>query len=225
MKRIFTITMLLSMLAMTAPLTADAFIPIRGEGTLGFWEGAVDYSYTNSTSAELEVKLKNISPADNDGYITAFVLNNPFDYITDIELNATDSDFNLIGGAAFDNAVNAAPYGQFDFGASTSNSRNGNSAFLGGGNPNKGIAVGDEETFTFKLTGSQLDTLTDHVFLSTLSISDAVGQKYKNFVVRFRGFEDGGSDKVYKGHHLPEPATMAMFGLGAAGAFIRKRFA
>ena len=221
MKKLLTITILTITVGLFSSNAAHALVPISGStglASLGAWEGSLDYSYTNSTTAELEVKLKNTSPVSNGGYITAFVFNNPLNLITAASLTASDSDFSIIGPANFQNTINAMPFGQFDLGASTKN------AFQGGGAPQKGIAVGVEETFKFSLTGTNLDTLTENIFLDTLSEGNESDEGYQSFVVRFRGFEDGGSDKVPSTHSMPEPGTLALFGIGAAGAYIRRKF-
>ncbi|MDP2652921.1 MAG: PEP-CTERM sorting domain-containing protein [Candidatus Omnitrophota bacterium] len=205
------------------PTVSHALMLIGGDGLLGSYSGSLNYSFTNSTTAQLEIFLTNTSPADNGGYLTAFVFNNPRNRITDISFSSSDPDFNLLGeDSSFQNGVNGRPYGQFDIGASTG------SAFQGGGKPSKGIAVGDTESFTFDLTGHHLDILTEETFLNTLSRRPGAGQGRKSFVARFRGFEDDGSDKVPGGPGenpvAPEPATMILFGAGmVGGAVMRKK--
>jgi len=200
------------------PPSSDAFILLEGTGPLGSFSGSLDYSFSNATTAELEIILQNTSPADNGGFLTAFVFNNPNNSITGISLTPSDTDFGLLGGSAFNNGVNGAPYGKFDIGASTGGS------FNGSGNPSKGIAVGASETFLFSLTGTNLNTLVDQSFLDELSDGTGSGQGYQSFVSRFRGFEDNGSDKVpYSQAVVPEPSTLLLFGGGALSAFFRRR--
>lgn len=187
-------------------------VPVFGNGTLGNFVG--DFSY-NAIEAELDVSITNTSDVNNGGYITAFAFNNPFDSITGVSFSSSDPDFNLIGGSDFDNSISSMPYGQFDIGASISN------AFLGGGQPQKGIGVGDTETFTFSLTGTgtAFSNLNIQDFLGELSIGNSTDKQPGFFIARFRGFNDGGSNKTLGDipSTVPEPATIALVGIGLAG--------
>ncbi len=202
------------------PLAHAVLTPIEGTGTLGSYSGSFDYSASDASNAQFTISLTNTSAVDNGGYLTAFVFNNPFGFISGATLSASDTDFAILGGPTFSDGVNGAPYGQFDIGSSTGDS------FEGGGNPSFGIAVGSTETFAFSFTGSSLDTLTEQSFLDALSVPPGDGEGAQSFVARFRGFEDGGSDKVPANGGqpvVPEPATMLLFGAGAIGAFLRKK--
>jgi len=203
-------------------------VPIFGNGPLGSFEGDISYSYsdTSSTAAELKVTIENTSDVNNGGYITAFAFNNPSDSISSVSLVSSDTDFELIGGSGFDNSINAMPYGDFDIGVSLSN--RGNNPFQGGGNPQKGIGVGIEETFTFSLTVTALSNLNIQNFLGELSIGNATSKQPAFFIARFRGFNDGGSNKTLgeANHPIPEPTTIALLGIGLvglAGAEVRRR--
>jgi hypothetical protein len=212
---------IIGLLACT-PTISHAFIAILGSGSLGDYTGSLDNSFTNATTAELEIFLTNTSPAANGGYLTAFVLNNPLNRITGATLTPSDADFGLLGAGSFNNGINGAPYGTFDVGASTGGS------FEGGGNPSKGIAVGNTVSFLFSLTGTNLDTLTEQSFLDTLSVPPGDGGGTQSFVARFRGFQDGGSDKVIgegtdDNPVVPEPASLVLVGAGMVGALIGKR--
>lgn len=198
--------------------TACAF-PIYGDGPLGDFTGDFNYTSSSATRATLTVTLKNTSPVANGGYLTAFAFNNPDNLITAVTLTSTDHDFRLIGGSNFNNGISASPFGKFDIGASLS------SDFLGGGNPNKGIAAGSTETFTFTFTGTNLNTFNDQSFISELSEGTGSGAGYEFFLARYRGFNDGGSNKTPGvPSTTPEPATMSLLGLGLAGLLgFRKR--
>lgn len=205
----------LLLILLSAPsLRAEMIEGQFGLSGLGAFEGTFNYTPTNATQGTLVITLKNTSP--QSGYLTAFVFNNPEDRITAASLTSSDSDFFLLGGPSFNNGVNGAPFGLFDLGASTGGS------FQGGGNPSVGIAVGFTETFTFNFTGTQMDTLTTAMFLSEYSDPQGRDAGSEVFVARFRGFRDGGSDKVPLDppSKAPEPSSLllACAGLGALAA-------
>lgn len=192
-------------------------VVIMGDGMLGDFRGEFLYTFTDSANAAVSLTLTNTSPAVNGGYLTGFVFNNPGNRITGISFGSTDSDFNLLGAPDFDNGINASPFGQFDIGSSTSTN------FQGGGNPNKGIAVGYTESFDFALTGIGLDELSEWSFVSELSQGKGAGEGHQFFVARFRGFNDGGSNKT-PAEVIPEPASLLLLGFGLLGLLgLRKK--
>ena len=199
------------------PNAASAY-NIFGDGTgstegLGSFTGSFDYTNLSSTSGQISVELENTSPAGNGGYITAFAFNNPgFSSVT--SFSSSDGDFGLIGGPSFNNSISASPFGKFDVGASISGS------WLGGGNPSPGIGVGETATFTFNISFVDGLTFTEYDFLNELS-ADAGGGGAQFFAARFRGFKDGGSDKVPG--EVPEPASMFLLGSGLVGIVGLKR--
>lgn len=187
-------------------------VSFGGDGTLGDFLGELTYAASTSSNATLTISLTNTSPVDEGGYLTAFVFNNPGTLITGITLAGSDPDFSLLGeGSGFSNGVKASPFGKFDIGASTG------SRFSRGGSPSKGIGVGETATFTFSLTGSSFTTLTAGSFFGTLSAGEG-GLCCEAFVSRFRGFEDGGSDKTPGSLSMgpvPEPSSLSLIGAGA----------
>jgi hypothetical protein len=201
-------------------ITGDA-----GLNGLGFYKGTLDYTDTDATHAKLTVTLTNTSPAANGGYLTGFAFNDPGGKVTGVSLGGPAA-FSLLGGPKFANGVNGAPFGHFDIGAAVGGS------FEGGGKPSPGLGVGQTRTFVFSLTGKSLDTLTVQSFVHELSVGPGSGEGHEPFVARFRGFNNGGSDKVPDSvvNHSPEPGTLALagaalFSLVGYGWCRRKRLA
>lgn len=214
------------LVAMVLPLLAQAgFITgTNGLEGLGTFQGSLTYLPQSATTGELQVTLMNTSPSGNGGYITAFAFNNPGGAIDSVSFSSTSSAFHLLGGPNFSNEVDAQPFGHFDIGAAIGKS------FNGGGSPSPGIGVSSIENFTFAFTGLGLDQLDLNDFFDELSVPPGAGQGTKSFVVRFRGFCDGGSDKVPLDPpsvvESPEPQSLAIAGSGlalAAGVVLRRR--
>jgi hypothetical protein len=226
MKRFLCITLFLCsfVFLFTANLYAiplDAHLT-KSEAGLGDFTGSFDFSATNDTTATITVVLTNTSPAANGGFLTAFAFNNPSDLITGAALTTSSpaSNFVLIGGPTyggdFQDDVDGEPFGDFDIGASTDSV---GGSWAGGGAPSLGLGVGVTGTFTFGVTGSGFLGLSTEDFAYELSEG---GPKFAWFVARFRGFNDGESDKVPV---VPEPTTMVISGLFllGAGIFVRRK--
>jgi hypothetical protein len=193
------------------PKSGEA-IPITGTGALGSFTGSIEYvpaiaDDVNSV-ATLTITLTNTSSEGNGGYLTAFALNLPDNLSATLIQNPYDLGFSQLGDTGVPDTVNAPAYGKFDIGASLSNS------FLGKGNPNGGIGVGQTATFTFSLSGN-LETFSAESLLGLQSTGTGAGEGYQAFVARFRGFEDDGSDKVPIS--VPEPGTLILVGAGLLG--------
>ena len=208
---------LIAALAFWAP-AASASLVIFGDGQWGDFTGSITYHAADASHATLQVLLHNSSPLENGGFLTGFALNNPDNLISTVTaFQSTNPNFKLLGGPGFQDGINGAPYGQFDLGASTFKS------LEGGGKPSKGLAVGATETFTFTLAGSLLLSLDEWSFVQELSVGPGIGEGAQFMVARFRGFDNGASNKT-AGHAVPLPGTLALLGSGLAGlAFYRRR--
>jgi len=197
-------------LAVVVALFIGLFIPSVSHATLSGICGPVSAespqvgfcSKTLSISGSLlSITLTNTSPAANGGFIVADAFNLP---------QGVSASFGSSTNANFDTflegTISTSPFGsRTDI---ISLGGNANNAFEGaGGNPAGGIAVGQSATLTFNLSGSVNET---DIFNSEL--------------VRFKGFNNGKSDKtgVCTGGDCnptptPEPATMLLLGPGMAG--------
>jgi hypothetical protein len=211
-----------------APAAGRADFITTGAGPLGRFSLSLSYAAASPTSAQLTMVLDNTTPQSLGGYLTGFVFNNPDGLIRQAALSSSNANFSLLGGPSYDNGVNGAPYGRFDLGASTFKS------FEGGGNPARGIAAGGTASFVFTLKGVGLDGLAAESFATAWSVPPGDGQGDEFFVARFRGFTNGGSDKVpahapepgggvVAGGHAPEPAAGALAGMGVLGLLVLGR--
>jgi hypothetical protein len=193
---------------------ADTFTGDTSRSTEGLGNFIAEFSYRlfSPTRAELDVTLKNTSPSSNGGFLTGFVFNNPNNFITNVNLSGSNSFFRLLGGSTFKDTISASPFGKYDIGASLGGD------FLGDGNPTKGIGVGGSANFAFTLTGKNMDQL------NTSSFMQARSNEGEFFVTRFRGFKDGGSDKVPgNAVAVPEPSVFILLFSGLAGLVICRK--
>lgn len=177
-------------------ITSD---PSNSTENLGTFTGSIDYTPGVAFGA-LVITLTNTSPDANGGLITGFLFN-----INSIDVAASASLIN--GSHPFLNTgpASGAPFGSYDAGAALG------ADFLGGGSPNSGIAVGATGVFTFLVAASDALALDSSSFLS--------GPNTFDFIVRFRGFANGGSDKV-PAAVIPAPSALALLALGG---LIRRR--
>lgn len=173
---------------------------------LGSFTGSMTWTYLGSGAGTLAVSLTNTSPAGNGGRITGFA----FNVVAGVDLTLSTAPNDSWSGMS---GVAASPFPDFDFGAAL----DGN--WEGGGSPHAGIGVGSTGAFTFDVSGD--DTLL--ASLSDASFFDA--SNGYGFAARFRGFADGGSDKV-PGEVLvtPLPQTLGLAAASIAGlALLRRR--
>lgn len=190
-----------SVLALGA-LASSASADVVNISSLGFGiEGNGSFSGSLAYAGNvLTVTLTNDLASLAGGKITAVAFN--------IDGNATASlaSTTYASFADLGNSVSASPFGILEAGAGMGGS------WLGGGSPIPGIARGDTGVFTFNISGAGAGSLTASSFIS--------GSNGVNFAVRFRGFDNGGSEKA-GGHIVPAPASLALLGLAAVG--IRRR--
>lgn len=144
---------------------------------LGKFTATLDYTVLPSGDGQLVVSITNKSPAALGGFITGFMFN----------FSSVDPDAVAIlqPGANYPFLQadgSGAPFGSFEAGAALGGD------WLGGGSPNAGIPIGGTGVFTFLVIAEDANLLKACDFNK--------GGNLYNFVVRFRGFTNGGSDKV-----------------------------
>lgn len=173
----------------------------------GSYTGSMTWTYLGSGAGSLSISLTNTSPAANGGYLTGLAFNT----VDGLTMGLTSGR----AGFSFVSPVAANPFDPFDVGAALGGD------WLGGGNPAGGIGVGVSDTFVFGVSGD--DSLLSS--LSEVSFFDLDASGRYRFAARFRGFANGGSDKVtadFTPVPIPMPLAVAGAGLLAVG-FIRRR--
>jgi hypothetical protein len=193
--------------AAIVPITSNSSLSTEG---LGAFVGTLDYNFLGGTTGQLDVTLTNTTAAATGGYITAFMFRPPD------ELGAFGCSLISSSYAAMTNipaGASGSPFpGPWIGGAGLGGS------WLAGGAPGGGIAIGQTGSFSFTITGANASMLTSDSFVS----GDLVSDPYA-FVVRLRGMEQGGSDKV-PANQLPAPGALGLLGAaGLCGATRRRR--
>jgi hypothetical protein len=166
-----------------------------GQEGLGAFTGWVSYS-----PGLLTISLTNDASTAAGGKITGVAFNIDGNASATL-VNATHPAFAGLG-----TNISAPPLGTFDAGAAMGGS------WTGGGSPNAGITVGSTGEFEFSVSGPDAGSLTAASFVQ--AFPDV------SFVVRFRGFANGGSDKT-PGYQIPAPAALSL--LGVAGLLFPRR--
>jgi len=174
------------------------------EHSLGQFTGTLNYVPGGANSATITISLTNTSPLANGGFLTALALWHTGNAGLNTVSFVSSSDANF-GGLA--GPVNGAPHGSYAAGASTGG------GWTGGGSPSAGLAIGESATFTFNLSGTGVGLLSAATFINQ-------NNDHWDLVIRFRGFENGGSDKVPAN---PTPGAAALLAIGGLAASRRRR--
>jgi hypothetical protein len=181
----------------TLSIMADSSTSAEHTGSM--FSGSLEYIFDAGNTGTLLVSLNNDTTADIGGFLTGFVF------------NIDSQDANASASLTFGTNINfldtgeeiASPFGMFDAGAALG------ANWEGGGEPSFGMSIGSSDMFEFMVTASDA---------SLLSASSFVGDG-SEFAVRFRGLNDGGSDKIL----TPAPGTGALVFCGLAYAGRRRR--
>lgn len=201
----------LAALGLSAGVASADLVSIQGlvgsstEQTGATFSGSLEYNFISGSTGELKVALTNDTPGSVGGFLTGFLFRS--DAVSSASLvSSSESGMTTTG------AGSAAPFGTFDGGAAVGGS------FLGGGNPSQGLGVGESGMFVFNVTSATASILSAQDFLGSLNDP--------GFVVRFRGLEGGGSDKVPGGSFevvVPLPGAGALAAAGLAVVGLRRR--
>jgi len=200
-----TLTCGLTLIGLSAGISSADIMSISGgidtsiEQTGVSFDAMLDYNYTGGTNGTLTIEIANTTAeAAIGGYLTGFVFNilSSDAAASAVLISGTNTSFLNTG------IENAAPFGTFDAGAALG------ANWTGGGNPNSGLGVGNSGTFEFSVSALDADLLSSSSFVGA----------GEHFAVRFRGLDDGGSDKLL----APAPGTGAVALIGL-GIFSRRR--
>jgi hypothetical protein len=190
--------------AAIVPITSNSSLSTENLGT---FIGTLNYTFLGGTTGNLDVSLTNTTPSATGGYITAFMFRPP------PELGAFTSVLTASDIASMSNipaGASGAPFpGNWLGGAGTGGS------WLAGGSPTGAVAIGQTGNWSFTITGANASQLTSDSFVSGDKVSDPYA-----FIVRFRGMNNDGSDKV-PANQLPSPGAVAL--LGISGFLSRRR--
>ncbi|TVQ63105.1 MAG: hypothetical protein EA379_04405 [Phycisphaerales bacterium] len=148
---------------------------IDGDQGVAF-TGTAGYTHTGGNAGSLVITLTNTTPSVG-GTITGLAFNSGVDGVSATLTSSTHAAFQGMTN------VNTMPFGHsFLAGAALG----GN--WQGGGNPAGGIGVGDTGIFVFSVLSAQAESLQASNFFD--------GPAEQNFVIRFRGLDNGGSAKA-----------------------------
>lgn len=190
--------------AQASPVLITGDIAASAEQTGANFTGSVEYVFDSGSTGYLTIELENTSGAVVGGFLTAVIFR--FDTVdTNASVLLTSSTRPAMINTG---EVTGQPFGSFMGGAGIGGD------FQGGGPAAGGIAVGSSATFNFTITASDASALTSMDFVS--------GDNMPQMLVRFRGLNDGGSDKVPT-VLVPAPASMALAGLAGLVATRRRR--
>jgi hypothetical protein len=209
MKRFMFVAALAVLVAIAGPMRSEAtgIFCVTGGSSSGLGDCSGDLSFNQATGV-LTIQLTNDSPLANGGYFVgmSFQIPGEPDLLTYIDGSFTSSDPDFVLGTLPEH-----PFGLYDIGTKNE------------GSPTDGIAPGQSVTFTFSFspTGSGL---VDTAFFADKTIE--CGSQGAWGCARFKGFENGGSDKVplaATARPVAEPSVLMLLGSGLIGITLAGR--
>lgn len=187
-------------------VSIQGVVSASAEQTGATYSGSLEYNFISGSTGELKVSLTNDTPAAVGGFLTGFLFR---------AAGISAASLTSANPVSFENTGvdSGSPFGTFDGGAALGGS------FLGGGSPSAGMGIGENGLFVFSITSASASTISAGDFLGTLN--------EPGFLVRFRGLEDGGSDKVPGGPGtdvvVPLPSAGVLAGAGLLALGVRRR--
>ena len=168
------------------------------------FQGTVQWSYTSGSTATVTLSLTNTSSVTSN--LAAFVMGRADSSMTFSQVSAPTNFAQITG-----NDLKATPFGNFDWGSSSTGS------FNGGGNT-MGLAQGQSGTWVFSVSGTSAALAS----VSTPAVFNGVNDW--DFVVHIKGMTSGSStvsEKLTSTFAVPAPGVAALLGL--AGLATRRR--
>lgn len=174
-----TLGCLVSCILFSTSSSALTIMSDSANSTEGLGSFSMDVNWDGS---DLTIDLTNTSDPLNGGYLSGFLLELP----TGSTFSSAWTTSNLTALMPDNGPYAGSPYGFYDYGSALGGD------FLGGGNPTYGIDIGHTEQFIFS-GWLNVAGLSTEDFIADLTTVDPLDS---SVLVRFRGFDDGGSDKV-----------------------------
>ena len=168
------------------------------------FQGTVQWSYTSGSTATVTLSLTNTSSVTSN--LAAFVMGRADSSMTFSQVSAPTNFAQITG-----NDLKATPFGNFDWGSSSTGS------FNGGGNT-MGLVQGQSGTWVFSVSGTSAALAS----VSTPAVFNGVNDW--DFVVHIKGMTSGSStvsEKLTSTFAVPAPGVAALLGL--AGLATRRR--
>jgi hypothetical protein len=223
---LFGVAMGAAMIVATPKAEAAFQMTYTGESAPSFISGSALFTFSDvGNDVQLALTLTNTSTA-TASRIVAFGFDLPTGYVN-VQLT-TDNDWNMVPGGDSIGGGGVSP--TFDVCIESDSNNN-----CGGNNPTLGISQGAANALTFVFTIDTLSLASDFeasalAHYSNASLQPTSGMRFQSI----SGAGGVGSDRAFNGPpsdpdgptdpgSIPEPMTLALFGLGLAGLGVASR--